>query len=83
MNCIAYGGNTTLNQLFEALRSYLSKFDENIKEIKPEYGPFRVGDIPHSQASIKKAEMIIRYKPKYNAKAGFETVSEWYFKNSK
>lgn len=78
---IAYGGNTTLNQLFTALRDNLAKFDKKIADIEPEYGPFRVGDIPHSQASILKAKTILGYDPKHNAKSGFELAAEWYFNN--
>lgn len=78
---IAFGGNTALNQLFTALRDNLAKFDEKINDIKPEYGPFRVGDIPHSQASILKAKTILGYSPELDAKIGFELAAEWYFKN--
>lgn len=79
---IAYGGNTTLNQLFSALRDNLAEFDDRIKEIEPEYGPFRVGDIPHSQASVLKAKTILDYDPKYDAKKGFELAAEWYYRKS-
>jgi len=78
---VAYGGNTTLNQLYSALRDNLAKFDKKIANIKPEYGPFRVGDIPHSQASILKAKTILGYEPEYDAKEGFELAAEWYYKN--
>lgn len=78
---IAFGGNTTLNQLFTALRDNLAKFDENIADIEPEYGPFRVGDIPHSQASILKAKTVLNYEPEYDAKQGFEIAAKWYFNN--
>ncbi len=80
---VAYGGNTTLLELFSALRDNLAKYDPDINNIKPEFGPFRPGDIPHSQASIKKAEMILSYKPEYDARTGFEKVAEWYFENLK
>jgi len=78
---VAFGGNTTLNQLFKALRDNLAKFDEKIANIEPVYGPFRVGDIPHSQASILKAKTVLSYKPKYDAKQGFEIAAKWYFNN--
>ena len=76
---VAFGGNTNLIQLFEALRDNLAKYDPEIQNLEPEFGPFRPGGIPHSQASIKKAEMILGYKPKYDARTGFERVAEWYF----
>jgi UDP-N-acetylglucosamine 4-epimerase len=80
---VAYGGNTNLIQLFEALRDNLAKYDPEIQKLQPEFGPFRPGDIPHSQASIKKAEMILGYKPEYDARTGFERVAEWYYKSLK
>ncbi len=80
---IAFGGNTTLIELFEALRKNLAKFDDAISEVQPQFGPVRSGDIPHSQASISKAQIILGYKPEFNAAAGFQKVSEWYFTNLK
>jgi UDP-N-acetylglucosamine 4-epimerase len=80
---VAFGGNTNLIQLFEALRDNLSRFDNKIQSLKPEFGPFRAGDIPHSQASIKKAEMILGYKPEFDAREGFARVAEWYFDSLK
>ncbi len=80
---IAYGGNTTLNELFYILRESLSIFDKQISSIEPIFGPFRSGDIPHSQASIEKAIKILNYNPKFSSKEGFELATEWYWKNLK
>lgn len=78
---VAFGGNTTLNELFSALKDNLSKHDPEIKNIVPIYGEPRVGDIPHSMASIIKAKRILGYEPKYDARKGFEEACEWYFEN--
>ena len=78
---IAFGGNTNLIQLFEALRDNLAKLDAKILSVVPQFGPFRSGDIPHSQASIKKAEMILGYRPLFSAETGFEKAAHWYFTN--
>ncbi|MDT8394634.1 MAG: SDR family oxidoreductase, partial [Bacteroidales bacterium] len=64
---VAYGGNTTLNELFNALKNNLSLFDKEIASIAPIYGPFRSGDIPHSMASIDKAGAVLGYAPEYDA----------------
>lgn len=77
---IACGSNTTLLELFNSLRASLSKYDKKIAGIEPEYGPYRIGDIPQSRASILKAETILEYSPQYEAINGFELVAEWYFK---
>lgn len=78
---VAYGGNTTLNDLYECLRTNLAKFDETINDINPKYRENRAGDIPHSQASIIKAQRILGYQPKYSALDGFEQACEWYWNN--
>ncbi len=78
---VAYGGNTNLLELLKALTENLSKFDKTIAEIKPIFGDYRVGDVPHSQASILKAKIILDYYPKFDASNGFELAAEWYYKN--
>jgi len=78
---VAYGGNTTLNELFEALKKNLSHFDEEIGGIAAIHGPERPGDIPHSMASIDKAKMVLGYDPEYDAEKGFEHACEWYYEN--
>lgn len=80
---VAYGGNTTLNALFGCLRQNLAKFDPAIVEIEPVYRENRAGDIPHSQASIIKAQRILNYHPKFDALSGFEQACEWYWNNLK
>lgn len=75
---IAYGGNTTLNQLFETLRRNLSLFNPEIAKLEPVYGPYRAGDIPHSLASIDKARQLLGYDPHYSAEKGFEIACGWY-----
>lgn len=78
---VAYGGNTNLNELFDFLRENLSKYDNKIKSIEPIYGPYRSGDIPHSQASIDKAKELLNYNPQYSAREGFELATDWYWNN--
>ena len=80
---VAYGGNTTLNDLFNCLRVNLAKYDSEISTIEPIYRDNRAGDIPHSQASIIKAQRILGYQPRYSAIQGFEEACEWYWNNLK
>ncbi|MCK9401474.1 MAG: SDR family oxidoreductase [Bacteroidales bacterium] len=75
---IAYGANTTLNELFNILRDNLSRFDPKIARIEPIYGPERPGDIPYSHASIEKARAELGYNPRFDARKGFELACEWY-----
>ncbi len=47
------------------------------------YSPIRKGDIPHSLASIEKAEKIWGYKPEFNFEKGLKLAVNWYWKNLK
>ncbi len=76
---VAYGGNTTLIDLFRCLRDHLAQFDPAIGSIEPTFRENRAGDIPHSQASIDKARQVLGYAPEYDAKAGFAAACEWYW----
>ena len=63
------------------LKNYLSEFDSNISNIDVIYGPNRVGDIPHSLASINKAKENLNYNPQFTLKEGLKEVINWYWKN--
>jgi UDP-N-acetylglucosamine 4-epimerase len=78
---VAYGGNTTLIDLYNCLRENLAKFDPEIATIEPTFRANRAGDIPHSQASILKAQRVLGYDPKFDARAGFAAACEWYWNN--
>jgi len=77
----AYGERTTLNQLASYLKEYLSEFDPKISSVKITYGPNRVGDIPHSLASVEKAQNLLGYNPQFNLKEGLKEVIKWYWEN--
>jgi len=79
----AFGDRTTLNDLTFYLKEYLSEFDSKIKDIKIIHGPNRVGDIPHSLASIEKAKKILNYKPKHSFQDGIKEAVKWYWNNLK
>lgn len=80
---VAFGQRATLNELVENLKLNLSKFDNKIAKIKIEYGPERIGDIPHSLASIEKAEKLLGYNPIYSLKNGLQEATQWYWENLK
>lgn len=79
----AYGDRTTLLQLVELLKEYLSEFDKAIQTIPIKHRENRSGDIPHSLASIDKAKQLLNYKPKYNIKNGLKNAMDWYWKHIK
>lgn len=79
----AYGERTTLNQLVEYLKEYLSAYDAKIAKVDIVHGPQRTGDIPHSLANIDKARTLLGYDPQFSMKQGLKAAVEWYWKNLK
>lgn len=80
---IAFGERTSLNDLLSILRDYLSEYDPIIKNISTTYGPLREGDVPHSLASILKAQELLDYRPTHNLKNGLKEALAWYWENLK
>ena len=77
----AYGERTTLNQLVDYLKEFLSEFDSEIANIEILHGPNRLGDIPHSLACIDKAKKLLGYNPKFNMREGLKEAVLWYWNN--
>lgn len=77
----AVGDRTTLNLLVNYLKEFLSDFDPAIADIQSIHGPNRVGDIPHSLASIEKAKALLDYEPSHDIKAGLKEAVTWYWEN--
>ncbi|MDR1564935.1 MAG: SDR family oxidoreductase [Oscillospiraceae bacterium] len=69
---VAYGGNTTLNQLYNKLSELMGS------SLRPNYGGERTGDIKHSLADISKAKRLLGYSPLYDFDKGIEDTIEWY-----
>lgn len=78
---IAVNARTTLNQLFEMLRTRLEPYYAHLKEFKPTYRDFRPGDIMHSHANIAKARNLLGYQPTHTIEDGLDVSLEWYKKN--
>ena len=79
----AFGDRNTLNDLVKYLKQYLSEFDSEIANIPIIYGQDRVGDIPHSLASINKAKVLLNYNPKFSMQNGLKEAVNWYWNNLK
>lgn len=77
----AYGDRTTLTQLVNLLKDNLTQFDPKIAKVRVLHGPNRVGDIPHSFASIDKAKNLLGYDPKFSIETGIKESVSWYFNN--
>jgi UDP-N-acetylglucosamine 4-epimerase len=78
---VAHGERTNLNELFDMIRQLIGKFDSEALNVKPVYGPNRAGDIPHSLASIEKAQRLLGYKPAQTVREGMAEAISWYRDN--
>jgi len=72
---IAYGGREYLIDIYYGLTKALNK------NIEPNFGPDRVGDIKHSNADISKASQAFGYDPEWNFENGISAAIEWYKEN--
>ena len=78
---VAYGDRNTLNDLMGYLKEYLSEFDAKIANVAVKHGPNRVGDIPHSHASVDKAQQLLNYNPQFSLQQGLKEAVKWYWEN--
>jgi UDP-N-acetylglucosamine 4-epimerase len=79
----AFGDRTTLNDMVHYLKVYLSEFDPAIADVAVVHGPNRLGDIPHSLASIDKARKLLNYNPEFSFQQGLKAAVAWYWENLK
>ena len=79
----AFGERTTLNEMVNYLKEFLSGYDPAIAKVAIEYGPNREGDIPHSLASIDKAKKLLGYAPVFSMGQGLKEAVAWYWENLK
>ncbi|MGB2087797.1 MAG: SDR family oxidoreductase [Psychroflexus salarius] len=77
----AVGDRITIKAMAELLREELSHYDAKIAEVPIKNGPNRQGDVPHSLASIEKAQKNLNYKPSHEFKNGLKEAVDWYWKN--
>jgi hypothetical protein len=75
---VAVGERTTLNDLFEAIRSTLEPRFRHLKGFKPSYRDFRPGDVRHSLADIGKARTRLGYQPTHGIQDGLGEAMDWY-----
>ena len=77
---VALGHRTTLNELHEAIQVSLESQRAGFKGCKPQYRDFRLGDVPHSVADIRKAQSLLGYEPSHPIRKGLAQTIEYYFK---
>ena len=75
---VAVGERTSLNQLFEILRSLLGRERPALRSLEPAYRPFREGDVRHSLADITSAGRLLGYAPTHTLAGGLGEALSWY-----
>lgn len=80
---VAYGERTTLLELTTLLKTYLAAFDPEINSVEIKHRENRIGDIPHSLASIEKAKQLLDYNPEFDISRGLKEAVSWYWENLK
>ena len=78
---VALQDRTSLNELYEAIRSLLEPRFPHLKDSKPDYREFRAGDVRHSLADISKAKKLLGYEPSHRITEGLKIAMAWYVKN--
>jgi UDP-glucose 4-epimerase len=69
---VGTGKSVTLLDLVQALNRLLSK------QVVPEHGPERSGDIRHSRADISRARQELGYEPEVTFEDGLARTLRWY-----
>ena len=75
----ACGEQKSLKELAENLRSLLTSYNDEIAKVDIKFGPERLGDIPHSLASIEKAQKLLGYQPQFDVDKGLIEAIDWYW----
>ncbi|MCO8091495.1 NAD-dependent epimerase/dehydratase family protein [Acinetobacter pseudolwoffii] len=74
---VAVGDRTTLNDLFNAIKTALSEHGVFYTK-EPVYREFRAGDVRHSQADVTKIKTLLGYEPPYRIMQGVGLAMTWY-----
>jgi UDP-N-acetylglucosamine/UDP-N-acetylgalactosamine 4-epimerase len=69
---IGAGGRISINEIFYKICEIMGA------NITPNYQPNRKGDIPHSNASIEKANHLLGYTPEYGFEEGLKRTIEYF-----
>ncbi len=75
---IAYGEQTTLNQLHGLLVDNLRTLMPALEPLAPAYRDFRAGDVRHSLADTSKAGRLLGYSPSHSVRQGLAEAMPWY-----
>jgi dTDP-L-rhamnose 4-epimerase len=70
---VGSGDSVTVNEIATRLASILGK-----REIEPEVtGEYRVGDIRHCFADLRRARAVLGFEPQVKLQDGMASLAEW------
>jgi UDP-N-acetylglucosamine 4-epimerase len=78
---IAHGEMTSLNELYETIRTLLGRRLPHLKNVRAVHREPRRGDMQLSRADISKAARLLGYAPTRNVMDGLEVTMDWYMAN--
>jgi len=78
---VAHGEMTSLNELFEVIRSVLGKRMPHLQNVRAMHREPRRGDMLLSKADIGKAQSLLGYEPSVLLMDGLENTMDWYIEN--
>lgn len=78
---VAHGEMTSLNELFEVIRTVLAKRRPHLKSVRAVHREPRRGDMLLSKADIGKARRLLGYEPSVLLMDGLENTMDWYIAN--
>lgn len=80
---IAFGQQTSLDELFQLLKLNIASIQPSFKDITPIIGEDRPGDIKQSLADITNAKNYLGYTPLFDAKTGIKEYVKWFMDTQK
>ncbi|MEP7098704.1 MAG: SDR family oxidoreductase [Dokdonella sp.] len=75
---VAVGERTSLLRLHELLAKNIARVRPEVALPAPRFGPFRAGDVEHSQAAIDKARRDLGYEPAQRVEEGLAITVDWH-----
>jgi len=78
---IALGEQTSLNELFETIRSLMAEQLPHLATVRPVHREPRRGDMKMSRADVGKAARLLGYRPLASLREGLRRTIDWYIEN--
>ena len=74
---LAYGGTTSVNEIFVGIQKSLARYNPKVLEVKPIHTEKRKGDILHSHANVEKVSQHLGFDPKIGLHEGLDLTIDW------